>query len=213
MTKLDVQIGVVGKNVQGAADEWGLNLSNEKLGALGLSRGSFSRTDKITIGDQHKSRFSDLLVEGKSVPSSKIKKDGTFKSGAKLARRHVVSSQDMIDHFQGSLQDKTVPEARILISERSSIAEARVPIPDKAGVPQAREAAKRRYNGFFSYAHNLFIGNAETNSSLGRLLDTNHPGLVGKAALDNHLARIKREWSFGTGFSISTSEAQDTVVD
>ncbi len=213
MSDMDKQIGIVGTNVSGAGTKWGLNLTKDTVGDIDLNRGSFSSENKIEIAEQHRRLFETKLVEGQAVPKKKIKADGTFKTGAKLARRHVVSSQDMIDHYKQALKGKTVPEAAILISQRSSIAEARIPISDQADVKEIEAKAKTRYNLFFSYLHNLFIGNADTNSSLGRLRDDNHPKLVGGKKLDDHVARIKREWSFGTGFAVSVVTTQDTLVD
>jgi hypothetical protein len=116
----------------------------------------------------------------------------------------------MIDHYKGALKGKTVSEARILVSERASIPAARVPVADnsKKGI---EAAAKTRYQGFFSYVNNLFIGNATTNRSLGQAVDPHHPGLLSPAALDDHVARIKREWSFGGGLAVTGMSTSDTV--
>jgi Domain of unknown function (DUF4157) len=210
---LDAQIKVVSANIAVAAKEWKIKEGMEIVGPLGLTRGEFSPQDKIDIAKQHVKRFAQLKVEGATIPSEKIKSDGTFVEGAKLDRRHVVSSKDMIEHYENTLKTVTVPLAITMISQRSSIAEARTQVDKPGGVDQVKAAAKKRYNGFFSYVNNIFIGDASPNRKIGRAIDKAHPGFADSDnALNDHIARIKREWSFGTGFAISYVKSTTTVV-
>lgn len=209
MAKMDAAMASIGTNISSAFDAWGIDGQSDVVGELSLSRGSFSRTDKARLAAHHREHAAGLRVEGKAVPPKALNPNGTFKPGAELARRHVVSSQDMIDHYKETLTGKRVPEASLLLLERASIPAARVQV-EKRTTKGVEAAARQRYQGFFSYANNLFIGNASTNSSLGRLLDPHHPGLVGAQALDDHVARIKREWSFGN-LKVSGMTTNDSI--
>jgi hypothetical protein len=213
MGRMDAAIAAIGTNVTGAYAAWDLaHGSGELVGTITLGRGSFSRSDKKRLAEHHRAHLEGFRVEGRAIPRQLVNPDGTFKPGASLARRHVVSSQDMIDHYTTTLRGKTVPEASLLLSQRASIPEARKQVTGR-GTAGVEAAARARYNGFFSYVNNLFIGDARSNSSIGRLLDPHHPGLVEGGRLGDHVARIKREWSFGTGFTPTEPRSNDTFED
>ncbi len=125
---------------------------------------------------------------------------------ADIARRHVVSSDDIAKHYEKALSSPSDTNplypsaAKLLIEQRSSIGEARVAV--KGNPPKQsdiQQAAVDRHRKFFGYAKNIFLGNSEINSQLQQYLDKDHPELVGKK-LHDHLRLIKRAWALNGGF-------------
>jgi Domain of unknown function (DUF4157) len=195
MKAMDAAFTRITNNIVDAYDSWGYGDLGEKdvVGDIELKRGSFTDTQKIELKDAY---LHDPEI------SKKLTSEGKFKKGAKLARRHIVSSQDMVDHYKQTLSAKTLPEAALLISERASIAEARAQVEGRTKAAVVA-AAKARYGKFFGYINNLFVGDSLKNSELGRVLDRDYPGLASTQLLSDHIARIKREWSFGGSFKVS----------
>lgn len=115
-------------------------------------------------------------------------------------RRHVVSSDDMAKHYGSALAGKKFSQAKLLLEQRSSIADAREPVTEGKLTKKALiAAAKRRYRRFFGYAKNIFLGDSSENRSIQEHLDRGHPEMAGKKLRD-HVARIKREWALDSTF-------------
>jgi hypothetical protein len=102
-------------------------------------------------------------------------------------RRHIVSSQDMAEHYEKSLRKKKMWEAAKLLLERGQPIQK--PLSDK----KIEAAAKQRHKRFFSDVHNLFIGDLTENRSLGRTVDPK-PGM-GPKKLKDHIEYIKGRWA------------------
>jgi hypothetical protein len=119
-------------------------------------------------------------------------KDPLLKKG--LARRHIVSSQDMAEHYQTSLIGKLWSIGKGLLLKGS--AGAPTPISGRLSHKAIADGAKDRHKKFFNYTENLFVGDKYRNSSIGRALDTEKPGM-GVKKLNDHIAKIKREWAMG----------------
>jgi hypothetical protein len=118
-----------------------------------------------------------------------------------LVRRHVVSSDDMIKHYKKALTKKTFVAAKMLIEQRGSIPEARTPVPSPLGMDAIVAAARKRYEKFFGYTQNLFIGDSLQNSRIQEALDQFHPDMAGsKLKLNNHVRRIARSWALDDDF-------------
>jgi uncharacterized protein DUF4157 len=119
-------------------------------------------------------------------------KDPLLKKG--LARRHIVSSQDMAEHYQTSLIGKLWSIGKGLLLKGS--AGAPTPISGRLSHKAIADGAKERHKKFFNYTENLFVGDKYRNSSIGRALDTEKPGM-GVKKLNDHIAKIKKEWAMG----------------
>ena len=111
-----------------------------------------------------------------------------------LARRHVVSSDDVSKHYSKALNGKKWSEGKLLLEQRGSISEARIPVQQPLTLANIEKAAVERYSKFFGYAKNIFIGDSKENSSIQQHLDDGHPEMA-DAALENHVGRIKRSWA------------------
>jgi len=160
---------------------------------LSISRGSFSVTQKTKIAEEAQRidpNTKDLRLdsEGRKI---------NVRKG--IARRHVVSSHDMGQHYMAALNYKNLSEGKLLLEQRGSIAEALTPVREPATADAVKEAALARYNKFFGYAKNIFLGDSRENSSIQEHLDAGHPEMAGRK-LGEHVARIKRMWAVDGSF-------------
>jgi hypothetical protein len=112
-----------------------------------------------------------------------------------LARRHIVSSKDMAEHYESTLIGTKWAVAKELLETKGG-AEARVEIAAPLGNKTIHAGAKERHRGFFNYTENLFVGDRFRNSAIGRAIDPDKPGM-GKKKLSEHIALIKRTWALG----------------
>lgn len=103
-------------------------------------------------------------------------------------RRHIVSSQDMIDHYHKYLVGKPRWEAAKLLLERGQPVEK--PLSDET----IQAAAKQRYYQFNNDFHNLFVGPRGENRSIGENIDPNKPGMDSEQ-LKNHIKYIQDRWA------------------
>jgi hypothetical protein len=222
MKTLDTAMASLQGHVVSTLKEWGaaeeplptqgaVNLRGQSI-AIEINRPKrFSAAQKDEIVEHHKvimGRTRDK-AEQKDMATmyaldSKKRKERNVR--ADIARRHVVSSDDMAKHYEKVLRSPTDTKplfpsaAKLLIEQRTSIADARVSVkgnpPKKSDIQQA---AADRHKKFFGYAKNIFLGNTEVNSKLQQYLDTDHPELVGKK-LQDHIRLIKRAWALDDSF-------------
>lgn len=104
-------------------------------------------------------------------------------------RRHIVSSRDIAEHFENCLGEKNVSYAANLLLARGQ------PVKKPLSSDAIQKAAKERYKRFFSDLHNLFAGNQSRNSSIGRKLDPDKPGMDTEEKIQEHIQYIKNRWS------------------
>jgi hypothetical protein len=119
-------------------------------------------------------------------------KDPLLKKG--LARRHIVSSQDMAENYQTALIGKLWSIGKGLLLKGS--AGAPTTVAARLSHKAIADGAKERHKKFFNYTENLFVGDKYRNSSIGRALDIEKPGM-GVKRLNDHIAKIKKEWAMG----------------
>jgi hypothetical protein len=114
---------------------------------------------------------------------------------AKLDRRHIISSQDMADHYQDTLlnQKKWLKAKGLLVSKSETV-----------GKPLSNDAiattAKDRHKRFFNDKQNLFLGPRGKNRALGRRVDTGSDlpvPLLTEEGLQEHLKYVNEKWALG----------------
>ena len=156
-----------------------------KTAAFTLSRPSFvSETLEILKAD---------YPEGhRKTADSPILKKG-------LARRHIVSSKDMAEHYESTLTGKLWSNAKSLLETKGS-GDALTPVADPLGNKNIHAGAKERHSKFFNYTKNLFVGDRFRNSAIGRALDPEKPGM-GAVKLAQHIASIKKMWALDSSFT------------
>jgi hypothetical protein len=122
--------------------------------------------------------------------------DAILKTG--LARRHIVSSKDMAEHYETTLVGKKWSECKELLSKKGG-AVARVDVAEPLTNAKVESATKDRHSRFFNWTKNLFVGESWRNSQIGRELDREKPGM-GEIKLKAHIASVKRTWTLASGF-------------
>lgn len=199
MTELDTKLTGMSTFIGTTLSKW--KVDDPFVGdAIKLPRGKFSVEQKTAIAEAH-GNDKDLQKDsyGRLI---------NMKASKSLARRHVISSYDMSQHYMQSLngKKKKVSEGKMLLEQRASIAEARVQVSDLT-VAALQEAATKRYATFFGYLRNMFIGDSRENSMLQENLDPMHPDMVGKPKkLDEHIRHVKRSWAMDSNIEISGLE-------
>jgi len=221
MKELDTALSALQTHVVTTLNDWGaaekpLPVNGVKVPSgqplpIEISRPkSFGATQKDDIVEQHKAilgRISDKALK-KDMASmyalNSKKKERNVR--ADIARRHVVSSDDIAKHYEKALSSPSDTQplypsaAKLMIEQRSSISEARVAV---SGNPpkqkEIQQAAVERHRKFFGYAKNIFLGNTDINSQLQQHLDKDHPEMAGKK-LNDHIRLIKRAWALNGSF-------------
>jgi len=191
---LDKKLGTLANHIVGTLIDW--KLADGEVASFSLPRGKFSLQQKTDVAKRH-------AAKGELKPDSKgnLVNMGT-RDGRSLARRHVVSSFDMSKHYSQALTQKKWSEAKLLLEQRGSIVLAKTPVAGTLSQASIEAAAKQRYQAFFGYAQNLFIGDSAENSSIQEALDRGNPALADKKLFD-HVARIKRSWAIDDSIQIS----------
>ncbi len=192
--ELDIKLGALANHIVFTLKDW--QLADAPVKSFPLPRGSFSPKQKHDIAEQHADK-SELRTNSKG----KLVNVGT-RGGKALARRHVVSSFDISQHYSKSLEKKKWSEAKLLLEQRGSIALARTPVVGDLSQAAIEAAAKQRYQAFFGYAQNLFIGDSAENSSIQEHLDRGHPEMATRELMA-HVSRIKRSWAIDGSIQIS----------
>jgi hypothetical protein len=188
---LDVEMGKLGAHVGGTLATWKVN--DEEVVGLSITRGSFTVEQKRKIAAEA-TRIDPSMKDLKANKAGELINVATG-----IARRHVVSAYDMGEHYMAALNKKRASVAKLLLEERGSITGARTPVRKPLSATSIKEAALARYNQFFGYAKNLFLGDSRENSSIQEHLDAGHPEMAAHK-LYEHVARIKRGWALDDSF-------------
>ncbi len=108
-----------------------------------------------------------------------------------MARRHMISSKEVIDHYEKTLNGKTVAEAKALIEAKKVVTVGK-PLSNKA----IQEAAQELLRNFFNDTANLWVGDSAENSSIQE--DRDFPDDMSPAEKKNHVATMKRRYFLDT---------------
>ncbi|MCI1278635.1 MAG: DUF4157 domain-containing protein [Nitrospira sp.] len=103
------------------------------------------------------------------------------------ARRHIISSKHVLDHYNNTLNKKSLPTAQKLLEDTK-----KVKVEGKLGAPSLLKAAKSLVNAFFNDTENLWVGDSAKNSSIQEKRD--FPDDWGADEKRNHVAKIKRRY-------------------
>lgn len=124
---------------------------------------------KLGFGEEHK----------KSVKSRALVKKG-------MARRHIIASQEVIDHYNVALNGKTFREAKKLLS---AVGET---VADPLSNETVESAAKNVVRAFFNETSNLWVGDSAENSAIQDERD--FPSGWSAAEKRAHVAKIKKKY-------------------
>jgi hypothetical protein len=195
---LDNEMTTLGNHVGTTLVTW--KVGDPEVKDLSIARGSFTVEQKTNIAAEYKLQKQRLAGQ-KFASTDYLREDSEKReiSVAKgIARRHVVSAYDMGHHYMDVLNKKKVSADKLLLEQRGSLPEARTRV-DPPTIEAVKAAALKRYNFFFGYAKNIFLGDSRENSSIQEHLDAGHPEMAG-AKLSEHVARIKRSFALDDSF-------------
>jgi hypothetical protein len=121
------------------------------------------------------------------------------------ARRHMVSSKDMAEHYERTLNKKKWSIAKVLLEKSGSLPKAHTPVAGGKKVNNARllEAALERHKKYFNHADNLFAGPGLRNSALGRRRDPDKGTGMTDQEMDDYCNDVKRMWALDNSFTPS----------
>jgi hypothetical protein len=196
MKSLDGEMNLLGAHVGKTLDDWGVR--DPEIKGVSIERGTFSVEQKENIAAEHlrmKPDSRDLRLDSE---------DRRINVRRGVARRHVVSAHDMSSHYMDVLNKgkRKVSAGKLLLEQRGSAPQSRVGVRMPATINSIKDAAVERYNRFFGYAKNIFLGNSRENSSIQQYLDKGHPEMAEKELRD-HVRRIKRMWALDPSFEPS----------
>lgn len=145
-----------------------------------LKRATFTATTKWTLYREAPEAHKEL-IKGRA-PRLK----------AQLDRRHVISSQKMLEHYLSELQARLRSKAKQLLEKRGETVSAQT--------NQAiQKTAQSRLARFFNDAKNLFIGDAAENRSIGSERDI--PADWTARMWRRHLVYIKGAYALSDAFT------------
>ena len=200
--KLDLELEELATYIGETLLNWGA--SDGEVKGVEIPRGGFTINQKLAIADEHIAGGGDE----KDLTRGAEGKRTRLRASRKLARRHVVSANDMSSHYEKVLNRDGMlwSNAKLLIEQRGSTAVADsetivavTAIAEKLSLRAIRQAAKERYNKFFGYAKNIFLGPSKENSSIQQHLDDGNEALADEK-LYFHVRRIKRSWALDYTF-------------
>jgi hypothetical protein len=118
------------------------------------------------------------------------------------ARRHIVSSKDMAEHYENTLNKKKKWSIAKNLLEKSGSGPAHTTVPGGKKVNNARilEAALKRHSNFFNFADNLFVGPGRKNSALGRRFDPDKGTGMTPSEIDDYCEGVKKQWALDGSF-------------
>jgi hypothetical protein len=119
--------------------------------------------------------------------------------GKKQNRRHVVSSQDMAEHYRDNLKGITWTDAAAKLQKAEKYQSPTVTpkLGEKLSTESIIATAQALHREFFNDVTNLFVGPSRENFSIGRGIDTKDPAKQGEGQLEQHIQDIKRSYAIG----------------
>lgn len=160
---------------------------DSELTAFSLGRPSFTVEAKRELKKEHAGEHV------KKADSVSLKKG--------RARRHVVSSKDMAEHYEKALIKKKWSIGKTLLGFAGE-GKAIIKLSGRLSHKVIHAAAKKRHSAFFNHTENIFIGPSARNSELGRRLDPDGYGLDVEG-LKAHVRKIKKEWAMDGSLAIT----------
>lgn len=193
---LDREMGALGTHIGSTLGKW--KVGDPEISGVSISRGSFTVTQKTNIAAEAR------RIDPETANLRKDSRGRMINVAKGIARRHVVSAYDMGKHYMDVLNEKKlkVSGGKLLLEQRGSLPEARTPVRMPATIDTIKEGAVTRYNRFFGYAKNIFLGDSRENSSIQEYLDKGHPEMADDK-LYEHVARIKRSFALDDSFKPS----------
>jgi hypothetical protein len=197
---LDERLGKLRIHIESTLEKWKVEDGDVK--DVSISRASWSVDQKEAVKAEH-------LALGGSESDFVLDSQGrkvNLKPSLGWARRHIVSAYDIGKHYMDVLNTKMKwSAAKLLLEQRGSTSAGADAVVGSTKVAEPltlkaiQNAAVERYNRFFGYAKNLFLGDSRENSRIQEHLDNKRPGMA-EQELKDHVRRIKRSWALNDTF-------------
>jgi hypothetical protein len=149
---------------------------------------------KSTLTSDANKKITELDLVRPSSFRSKVSKAlnprGRDLVAAGLDQRHIVSSEDMIQHYKSNLEGQTFAAAKKKLDPK---------LKDKVDPLTAKVIlvrVKGLYKDFYNDLSNLFLGDSSENRSIGQAIDEGKKGM-GQVRLDEHVAKIEKKYAIG----------------
>lgn len=155
------------------------------------------KTPKAFIKSSADKVITDILIPRPSGFSKKtndaVNPNNLDLVKAELDRCHVISSNDMSQHYESTLKGKKWSKGKELLDPKEPVAS---PLTDKAIL----KAAKTLHRRFFNDVDNLFLGGLSVNRALGERLDTRHPDYQNANKLKAHIKKMVDKYALTSDF-------------
>ena len=187
-------------------------ISGDSLISLHLTRPTWIKTEEYDVRVEIKKRHEALADFTGRAPKGAMKADGTFKIPGKWARRHILSSYDMKDHYEHALVKpyKTIKTAGQALTARGITLAS-----DKGTAIQP--AAQELLAKFHNDAENLWVGDTRKNSSLQENVDAppefyEETGKLRVKALQAHLQAMANTYGIPGGWPVTVSKKEEIEI-
>jgi len=188
-------------------------ISGDSLISLSLTRPTWIKTEEFDVRIEIKKRHEALTDFTGRAPQSAFKKDGTFKTPGKWARRHILSSYDMKAHYESAL---IKPNKTIKTGGEALTALGSGPA-DKKGT-SIQPAAQALLAKFHNDVVNLWVGDTRKNSSLQENVDASPemydaPGKLRVDALETHIQAMADKYGIPGKIPVTVSNKEKLPID
>ena len=153
---------------------------------------------KSTLTSDTNKKIIELDLVRPSSFRSKVSKalnpKGKDLVAAGLDQRHIVSSEDMIQHYKSNLEGQTWAAAKTKLDPK--LPGVGLPKVDPTTDKVILARVKALYKEFYNDLSNLFLDDSSENRSIGQAIDTGKKGM-GQVRLDEHVVKIEQKYAIG----------------
>jgi hypothetical protein len=127
----------------------------------------------------------------KQYPDEHKTKAGRLRGTRKFARRHIIASNEVIEHYLARLSGITLKTAKKRIEAKGKKLDAQITVSARLNRVTIQEAAQALIHEFFNETSNLWVGDSAENSGIGDARDYPDDPKFSAAA---HVRRIKSKY-------------------
>ncbi|SHM16390.1 DUF4157 domain-containing protein [Rhodanobacter sp. OK091] len=182
------------------------------LTELSLTRPTWTKNEEYDARIAIMKRHQAMPKESRKAATNIFNTDGTFKVGATWARRHVLSSYDMKDHYERALilPAKTTKTAGTALGGRGFAPATK----DKSAI---KPAAQALLTAFHNDAQNIWVGETRQNSVLQENVDPDPSmydaeGDVITRRVSTHIQAMANRYAIPGSVALSVSNKYDVPV-
>lgn len=179
---------------------------------LSLTRPIWTKTEEYDARIAIMKRHQAMPKSSRKAATNIFYADGTFKVGATWARRHVLSSYDMKDHYERALilPAKTTKTAGTALKGRGFVPATK----DKSAIKPAAQALLTK---FHNDAENIWVGETRQNSVLQENVDPDpsmydSEGDVIARRVSTHIRTMANRYAIPGSVALSVSNKYNVPI-